>query len=214
MLKYTRQVRALLSPAQRRVFEKLRTPEQIQDFLDSLSINFERRGEEGIFSPCEVLKRRRAQCFEGALFASASLAYHGQEPLLMDIQTTAKDLDHVVALFKRGGYWGAISKTNHPVLRWRDPVYTSPRELAMSYFHEYFLSNGKKTMRAYSRPFDLRRYQPERWLTTGEELGWLADALDGSRHFPIASPKALVRLRRASPLERTAMEMVEWKKCR
>jgi hypothetical protein len=89
-----------------------------------------------------------------------------EPPILLDLQTIDADEDHVVALFKERNLWGAISKTNNPVLRWRDPVYTSVRELAMSYFNEYFLpSNGEKSLKAYSRPFDLSKYRPEKWVT-------------------------------------------------
>jgi hypothetical protein len=97
---------------------------------------------------------------EGALLAAAILEFHGQKPLLMDLRSASEDLDHVVALFRQFGCWGAISKTNHAVLRYREPIYKTVRELAMSYFHEYFLDNGKKTLRAYSIPVDVRFFHP------------------------------------------------------
>ena len=128
---YAREMRALLSPAEHGVFKKLSTPQKIQDYLDHLPINFELVGET-LYSPRRVLQENKAHCVEGALFAAAALCYHGQPPLLLDIQTTADDYDHVLALFKEEGRWGAISKTNHTILRWRDPVYKNPRELAMS----------------------------------------------------------------------------------
>ena len=145
----------LLTPAEQAVFKKLDSPNKIQDFLDSLPINFELKGET-YMSPRRVLRTKTAHCFEGALVAAAALAYHGKKPLLLDLRTSADDEDHVVTLYRENGYWGAISKTNHPVLRYRDGVYKTPRELVMSYFHEYFMSkNGKKTLREYSNPFDL-----------------------------------------------------------
>jgi hypothetical protein len=159
------------------------------------------------------LADKKAYCFEGALLAATALAYHGEAPLLMDLQTIEDDEDHVVALFKRDGLWGAMSKTNNPVLRWRDPVYKTVRELAMSYFHEYFLyKDGKKTMRAYSRPFNLSKFKPEKWVTTGESLDWLAEELDASPHLPIAPPKVIKKLRRATVLERKVLDLEEWKK--
>jgi hypothetical protein len=109
---------------------------------------------------------------EGALLAAAILEFHGHKPLLLDLRSTNDDLDHVVALFKQFGCWGAISKTNHVVLRYREPVYKTLRELAMSYFHEYFLDNGKKTLREYSVPFDLKSFDRHPLLTSplqGEE---------------------------------------------
>lgn len=208
---YRAQLRTLLSPTERSVFSKLNTPNKIQGYLDHLPINFEPEGDT-LFSPRELLKARRAHCIEGALFAATSLAYHGQPPLLLDFQTIKEDQDHVVTLFKQQGLWGAISKTNHPLLRWRDPVYRSVRELAMSYFHEYILPSGKKSLKTYSRPFDLRRYKPERWVTASESLFWLAEELDDSHHFPIVPKKGRIRLRYASENERQLLTLPEWPK--
>ena len=133
--------------------------------------------------------------------------------MLLDLQTTNADQDHVLALFKENGRWGALSKTNNPVLRWRDPVYKSVRELAMSYFHEYFLyKSGMKTMRAYSQPFDLSHYKPEVWVTGKESLAFLAEALDASPHLPVVSPQAIKKLRRATTLERKILDLEEWEK--
>lgn len=188
---------------------RLRTPSSIQDYLDALPINFEASGET-YMSPRRMIQAKTAHCFEGALLAAAALAYHGQRPLLLDLKTVPADQDHVVALFKLGSSWGAISKTNHSILRYRDAVYRSPRELALSYFHEYVLDDGRKSMRSYSAPFDLRRYHPKKWVTAGEELQWLVDALDDSRHFPIASPKHMRTLRRASEIELSAQDAEEW----
>ena len=212
---YTNQLRAALSPDERRVFAKLKNPQRIQDFLDSLSINFEQKGEIIIHSPRSVLKRKKAQCIEGALLAATALAYWGKPPLLLDLQTPDYDEDHVVALFKENNLWGAMSKTNYPVLRYRDPIYKTVRELAMSYVHEYAVWWGgrhhrKKTLRAYSKPFDLRRYRPERWVTAQTDLDWLADDLDSSPHLPVAPANILNKLRKASKLETQAMRLTEW----
>lgn len=153
----------------------------------------------------------RAYCIEGAFLAAASLAYHGREAMIMDMQSIKGDVDHVVALFKENNLWGAISKTNYSVLKWRDPVYKNPRELAMSYFHEYFLDNGTKSFKAYSAPFDLKKFKPERWVTEMEPLEWLAIALDDSRHFPTAPAALLKKTRRASHAEIAASDVREWK---
>ena len=143
---YVDKIKALLSPTERKIFQKLTTPQKIQDYLDKLPINYEHGGET-YMSPRRMLKVKTAHCFEGALFAAAALAYHGHKPLLMDLRTAVPYEDHVIALFRVNGLWGAISKTNHVVLRYRDAVYRSPRELAMSYFHEYVESDGKKSLR-------------------------------------------------------------------
>ena len=123
------------------------------------------------------------------MLAVAALIYHGKPAWLMDIQALPSDQDHIVTLFKERGLWGAISKTNHAVLRWRDPIYRSVRELAMSYAHEYNLNYGKKSMLAYSKPFSLARYAPARWLIAPDDLYWLMEDLDASPHLPMA-PKS------------------------
>ncbi|HTR19003.1 MAG TPA: hypothetical protein VMH91_03455 [Candidatus Paceibacterota bacterium] len=203
---YWKRLNALLSPAEKRIFERLDSPEKIQDYLDPLGVNFEMSGET-YMSPRRVLKAKKAHCFEGALLAAAILAYHGQKPLLLDFRTIPAEDDHVVALFYRNGRWGAISKTNHYMLRYRDAVYESVRELAMSYFHEYFLRTGKKSMLAYSAPFDLSTYAPERWVVAEKDLDWLAEAIDNSKHFPIAPKKNMRRLRKASDVEQKALKV-------
>ncbi len=207
---YAQKIRALLSPAEQALFKKLSTPQKIQDYLDTLPINFELSGET-YFSATRVLKEKTAHCLEGAVLAAAALAYHGQKPLLLDFRTTDDDEDHVVALFRQHGYWGAISKTNHAVLRSRDPVYRNVRELAISYFHEYFLfKNGEKTLREYSTPIDLRRFEPATWVTAQDHLFWLAEAIDDSRHFPLIHKKNRNLLRNASRIEIQAGSTVEW----
>ena len=197
-------------PKELRVLRGLRTPAAIQDFLNRMPFNFEEDGET-YRSPVAVLKAKKAHCMEGAMLAAAALWLHGQPPLLLDLKTTQKDVDHVVALFKESGRWGAISKTNHAVLRYRDPVYRDPRELAMSYFNEYFLDSGVKTMRSYSAPFDLSKYGSD-WLTSRGDLGDIAVDLDYSRHFPILKKGAERKLRRADWSEIEAGKIMEWGK--
>ncbi|QQG37573.1 MAG: hypothetical protein HYS26_03010 [Candidatus Kaiserbacteria bacterium] len=209
-MSYADRIKRVLTPPERVLFKRLNTPQKIQDYLDRLPINFEMRGET-YMSPCRVFKTKTAHCFEGALLAAAALAYHGERPLLLDFQTDPDDEDHVVTLFRQNGFWGALSKTNHAVLRYRDPVYESVRELAMSYFHEYLKWSGKKSLRAYSAPFNLSKYSPERWISADKELFWLVDALDRSRHFPIVPPKNRRVIRKASKTEIAAMKVVEWK---
>lgn len=210
-----RDMKSLLSPTERKLFAKLSTPQKIQDFLDTLPINFPKAGQ-AIRSPRGVLAHKKAHCMEGAVLAAAALAFHGKQPLLLDLRATDDDYDHVVALFKENGLWGAISKTNHPVLRYRDPVYKTVRELALSYFHEYFLPDQgprfrKKTLRDYSAPFDLSRFKPERWVTA-KNIDWLAEKLDDSPHFPILPKKAVQNLRKASLIELKASRLREWTK--
>lgn len=199
----------MVSSRERSVFQRLSTPEKIQNFLDTLPINHEKRGDT-CYSPRLTLKNKKAHCFEGALLGAALLWYHGEKPLLMNLRTIPNDDDHAVALFKRNGLWGALSKTNHAVLRFRDPIYTSPREIAASYFHEYFTNDtGLKTLRAYSKPFDLSRYGKE-WITSGEPVWYLAEALRDSPHLALFPDKNKKYIRHATPFERKAGSLVEW----
>lgn len=206
---YRHALRELLSPAERKIFQKLSTPDSIQDFLDRLEANHELRGDTHM-SPRRVLRERRAHCTEGAMLAAACLAFHGKPAMLMDLRSLPADQDHVVALFRDNGLWGAISKTNHAVLRWRDAIYRSPRELAMSYAHEYYLRSGRKSLLSYSRPFRLTRYAPKLWVTAEQDLDWLIADLDDAPHHDIAPKAALARRRRVSELERFSVEIVDW----
>jgi hypothetical protein len=206
---YSKRIRSLLSQSEKNLFTKLNSFKKIQDFLDTLPVNFETTGET-YMSPRLVLRTGTAHCLEGALLAAAACAYHGQRPLLMDFQTGFDDEDHVVALFRYKGLWGAFSKTNHSVLRYRDPIYKTVRELAMSYFHEYLMWDGRKSLRTYSAPFDLSRFAPDTWITAETDLFDLVGELDSSKHFPIVSKKNLISLRRASEIELRAMKLTEW----
>lgn len=191
------------------IFKKLRTPAAIQDFLNGLPMNFTGRTHT-YASPLVVLETKKAHCMEGAMLAGAALWHLGRPPLLLDLKTTKRDDDHVVALFKEDGRWGAISKTNHAVLRYRDPVYRDVRELAMSYFNEYFLDDGTKTMRSYSAPFDLSKYG-DGWITARGDLSDVAADLDFSGHFSIIKKGAERRLRPADQSEIRAGKIVEWR---
>ena len=209
MSTYRRRLHSLLTPSEHRLFARLDTPAKIQNFLDKLPVNFSLEGDTAM-SPRRVLGARMAHCAEGAIFAAAVLAYHGKRPLLMDIRALPSDQDHIITLFRERGLWGAISKTNHAILRWRDPIYRSPRELAMSYAHEYCLPGGKKSMLTFSRPFSLARFAPKRWVSAADDLHWLMDALDASPHVPVAPPQAMRKRRRSSRVELLAQEVLQW----
>src|SRR5476651_759119 len=169
---YRNRLRALLTPAEHRAFARLDSPQKIQTYIEKLPPNFELKGET-CMSPRSVLKTRTAHCAEAAVLAVAALIYHGKPAWLMDIQALPSDQDHIVTLFQERGLWGAISKTNHAVLRWRDPIYRRDRKLAMTYAHEYCLNGGKKSMQAFSKPFSLERFPPSRWVIADEDLHWL-----------------------------------------
>jgi hypothetical protein len=208
---YQNKLRAVLSPTERAVFEKLSTPNLIQDYLDALPQNFSYSRGRVLRSPRRILREGGAYCFEGAVFAAASLAYHGGEPLILDMRAIDPDVDHVIAPFKQDGKWGAISKTNYSVLKWRDPIYRDIHELMMSYFHEYFLDNGTKSFKDYSLPFNLKKFSPDSWVTAEEPLEWLGVALDNAPHFPTVPKKLFKKLRRASRSEIAASDTRDWK---
>ena len=195
---------------QLRRLRALRSPARIQDFLDRIPINFERRGET-CSSALTTLRRNSAHCLEGALVAALALWLQGQPPLLMDLKTSSEDVDHVVTLYRRGRHWGAITKTNHAVLRYREPIYRDPRELAMSYFHEYFLNDGRKTLRSFSQPYDLRQHGVD-WITRDDELWDIERAIDRSPHVSLVSRSQIAGLRRADAIERRAGKLVEWRR--
>lgn len=193
------------------LLKKLSTPAKIQDFLDAVPMNWEKGGDTHR-SPRRVLRDKKAHCIEGALLAATALWIAGEPPLIMDLSSRLGrgDVDHVVALYKRGGYYGAISKTNHATIRFRDPIYRTPRELALSYFHEWFLNTtGEKTLECYSRPLDLRRRGTE-WITTEQELWDIAEALGTLQHYNLV-PKGNWRyVRKADAMEKKAGRLIEW----
>jgi hypothetical protein len=211
-----------------KIFKKLNTPKKIQDFLEKLRINFEEEGETCI-SPRFVIKTRKAHCMEGALFAAAALEFHGLEPLVVDLRAVRHDYDHVIAVFKQSGYWGAISKTNHAVLRYREPIYKSIRELVLSFFHEYFDDKGRKNLREYSKPFDLSYFDKHpllfslprkrgrgrvevNWRTSEKDLSVIPQYLDKVKHYKILSRKQIQNLRKADKIEIQAGRLVQWKR--
>ena len=192
-----------------KLFTRLNTPAKIQDFLNSIPINFESDGHDTIKSPAMVMRAGNAHCFEGALLGAYILSLHGYRSLLMNLSAADPDFDHVIAPFKQNGLWGALSKTNHAVLRYREPVYKTIRELAMSYFHEYFTDNGIKTLRCYSQPLNLNIFEAD-WATSDIDLWGIDEALDKVKYYDIAPRKVLKKLRRADVLERQAGKLVEW----
>jgi hypothetical protein len=148
---------------------------------------------------------------EGALLAAAALLFHGHTPWLMDLKTSEGD-DHIIALYKINGYWGAISKTNHATLRFRDPIYATMHELALSYFHEYFNNtSGKKILESYSKPFNLNKYGTS-WITSDESLLHIADAIDDSLHYELIPEENKKHIRKADRIEKRAGELIEWEK--
>ena len=170
-------------------------PYSIQEFLDSIAYNpnYECR------SPRWVIRKKSAHCFEGALFAAAALSFSGYKPLIVDMKAWNDD-DHVIAVFRNNGHWGAVAKSNFTTLRYREPVYRTLRELVMSYFDFYFNLNGDKSLRSYSRPLDLTIYNNREWTTTDEDLEFIGDKLESMYHYPVVDDVMVKNLNRASEL--------------
>ena len=163
-------------------------------------------------SPCSVMENKKAHCIEGALLASVALWAHGRYPLIINLKVNdTSDYDHIITLYKENGYYGAISKTNHNVLRFRDPIYKTIRELVLSYFHEYFLTNnGKKTLLGYSRPINVKKFGIK-WVTTKENLWDIAEKIYKSPVIKIVPEKNKKLIRRSTTVERKSAGIQEWK---
>src|SRR3989440_7534696 len=171
------------SPAELRKLRALKTPAGVQRFLDSLPYHL----ADTSWSPRKVLRERTAHCLEGAIFAAAALRVLGFPPLLWDLEAD-NDTDHVLAVFKIGGCWGAVAKSNFAGCRYREPVYRTLRELGMSYFNIYFNLRGERTLRRYSRPGNLVRFDHLHWMTTEKPIWFIAEYLCGIPHISFLTP--------------------------
>lgn len=194
-----------------KLLKSLNTPAKIQDFLNALPANFEENGDS-FMSPMSVLEKKVCHCTEGAILAALALRVNGMEPLVVDLVASKNDFDHVIAVFRKDGKWGAISKTNHAVLRYREPIYSSIRELAMSYFHEYLDKEGRKNLRSFSAPVNLKRFDKLGWMSSKNDIYYIPEYLVGVKHFPLINPKQIRHLRKADPIEIEAGEITEWKR--
>lgn len=172
-----------LSKHELQVLRRLNNPEKIQVYLDDLPYNKEKEGET-CRSPRRVIRDQTAHCFEGALLAAAALRVNGHPSLILDLESVRDD-DHVIAVFQKNGCWGATAKSNYSGLRYRTPVYRSLRELVMSYFDHYYNTKGEKTLRAYSRPINLSRFDSINWMTAEEDLWAIPEYLLVINHTPI-----------------------------
>ena len=183
------------TPAERAVFRRLNRPGKIQQFIDDLTYNKEPDGPS-CRSPRRVLRDRTAHCMEGALFGAAALRVLGHPPLLLDLEAVHDD-DHVLAIFQERGHWGAVAKSNFSGLRYREPVYRTLRELVMSYFEHYFNLRKEKTLRRYSRPVNLARFDAIDWMTSEVDPWTIPEYLCCIPHTPILPDSLLPKLSRA-----------------
>ena len=167
--------------------------------------------EDTCYSPRKVLRDNKCHCIEGAILAALILRINGFPPLLVDMAASKDDFDHVIAVFQQNGKWGAISKTNHAILRYREPIYNSIRELIMSYFHEYTNEDGKKTLRSYTDTIDLSVLDDKNWMTTEEDVWCIPELLVNTKHYPILTKKQIATLRKIEEIEMKARNIIEWK---
>jgi len=169
---------------EQKMLRHLKTPAKIQQFLDQdIGYNLEPNGDT-CYSPRLVLRHKVAHCVEGALLAAAALRVLGHPPLLIDLEAV-RDTDHVLAVYRSRGHWGSVAKSDYSGLRSREPVYKTIRELAMSYFEHYFNPKGEKTLRAYSRPVSLRRFDRMSWMTAERDVWEIPNHLCDIPHTKI-----------------------------
>jgi len=188
-----------LTPREAARLRRLTPPWRIQKFLDEL--DYDVRGS-GCRSPRRVLSERMVQCMDGALFASAALRLQGEPPLLLDLEATQDD-DHVLALYRRGGLWGAVARSNYSGLRFREPIFRTARDLVLSYVEGYFNLRREKTLRRHSRPFDVSRFDSRHWMTAEEDLWYIPEHLVGIRHYRLLTPPQELGL---APVSRVVFE--------
>jgi hypothetical protein len=186
---------AALTPSERQAIRRLSTPAKIQAFLDDIPYS----SEERYRSPLTVLRERAGHCFDGALFAAALLRRLGHAPRILDLLPNTRDDDHLLALFQRDGYWGALAKSNFSGLRFREPVYRTLRELVLSYFEQYYNLNGEKTLRGYTLPLNLAAYDKVHWMTSDERLDDIGVRLGQIRAVKLLTPRMTAALSRVDP---------------
>ena len=174
-----------------RKFRSLKNPYGIQRFLDDMPYHL----EDTAWSPRKVLAEGSAHCLEGAIFGAAALRMIGYPPLLLDFEAD-HDTDHVLAIYRQDACWGAVAKSNYTGCRWREPVYRTLRELALSYFNIYFNLRRERTLRRYSLPVNLRRFDPRQWMTTEQPVWFIVYYLFDVKHYPLLTKAQERRLHR------------------
>jgi hypothetical protein len=179
------------TPAELGRLRRLGDPHGIQRFLNDIPYHV----ADTAWSPRRVLRESTAHCFEGAIFAAAALRAIGRPPLLLDLEAE-RDTDHVVAIYRVQGHWGAIAKSNFSGCGYREPVYRTLRELAMSYFEDYFNLRRERSLRTFSRPVNLGRFDRRAWMTTDKHLWFIAEYLFTIHHYPLLTPTMIRNLNR------------------
>ncbi len=187
-----KKIESEFTASERRFLRSLSTPAKIQNFLDKIPYHL----ADTAWSPRVVIREKSAHCLEGAIFAAAALRENGHPPLLLDLEAV-RDTDHVIAPYRQGGAWGAIATSNYSGVRFRSPIYRSLRELALSYFESYFNLRGERTLRTFSQPMNLARYDKLHWTTSEKPVWFIVEDLFELKHTKLltkAMEKNLVRL--------------------
>jgi len=193
-MRFANQFDQHLTHSERRILGRLTAPGKIQNFLDELAYSTEKTYR----CPLRVLRERVAHCYDGALFAAAMLRRRGHPPLILEMLPNRRDDDHLLALFKQDGHWGAVGKSNFVGLRFREPVYRTLRELIMSYFEQFYNVEREKTLRGYTLPLNLQSFDRHGWMVRDEPMEWIAEKLDRTRRVRLFTPKMIKEL---SPLD-------------
>src|SRR4030042_5796487 len=179
-----------LTKAERQVMAQLTPPIKIQSFLDHLTYS-----KETIYRcPLRVLRERMAHCFDGALFGVAALRCLGYPPLILNMRAIVQDDDHLLALYKWDGHWGAVAKSNFVGLRFREPIYRTLHELVMSYFEQFYNVGRKKTLRSYTVPLNLKAFDKSKWMTSDESLERIGSRLDEIRKVRLVTRRMIANL--------------------
>jgi hypothetical protein len=174
----------------------LDSPVALQAFLDGIAYS----AEPVYRCPRSVLRDGKAHCYDGAVLAAAALRRLGFPPLIVEmLPWVGHDDDHILAVFKVDGRWGAVAKSNFVGLRFRDPVFATVRELVMSYFESFFNLAREKTLRGYTLPLNLARFDRRHWTTRDETMDAIADGLERSRKVEILTPAMIERLALMDP---------------
>ncbi len=189
----------LMNNRERQTMAELNSPFKIQGFLDLIPYS----SDPFYRCPLRVLRERVAHCFDGALFAAAALYRIGYPPLILDMIPDDRDDDHLLALFKEDGHWGAIAKSNFVGLRFREPIFRNLRELVLSYFEQYYNIAAEKTLRGYTVPLNLNGYDKYNWMTTDESLELIAQRTDEIRRYDLLTPGMIAGL---SPVDKRSLE--------
>jgi len=197
-----------LTDKERKIFRKLSTPLKIQHFLYSIDYNLEEKGET-CYSPRLVLRYKKANCVEGAIFAAAALCFHGHPPLLGQlISKEGLDDDHVIALYKKDNHWGALSKSKYPYLGFREPIHRNLRELTLTYFECYYTYiEGFKSIRGYAKPLNLTKFNSKAWITSEKNVSYIIRGLQKAPTTKILTPKMIRNLQPVTKLAKQAGEI-------